>query len=70
MSRPPNILRPIKTNTTFEEDVRAKMNLYLWSPVEGRVPHGAISKFLNGLVRKFFDEHPEIFTNDSLSRNE
>lgn len=55
MPRPPNILRPIRLHTCFPEDLRAQMDLHLFSEVEGRVPHGAYQQFLIGLVKEFFD---------------
>lgn len=54
--RPPNILRPIKLNTSIPEDLRAKLDIYLFSEVEGRIPHGAYAKFIHGLIKDFFDE--------------
>ncbi len=53
MPRPPDILRPIRLTTTFPEDIRAKLDLLLWSDAEGRVPKGAYQKFLLGLI----DDH-------------
>lgn len=55
MPRPQNILRPIRLHTAFPEDIRAKMDLHLFSQVEGRVPHGAYQQFLIRLVREFFE---------------
>jgi hypothetical protein len=53
--RPPNVLRPTKLTTNLPEDIRAKLDLHLFSPVEGRIPHGAYSKFLAERVKEFFD---------------
>lgn len=52
--RRPNIIRPIKLTTTFPEDIRAKLDLHLYSPVEHRVPQGAIQKFLVERVQEYF----------------
>lgn len=52
--RPPNILRPTKLTTYLPEDLRAKLDLHLFSEIEGRVPHGAYSQFLAERVREFF----------------
>lgn len=57
--RPPNILRPTKLTTYLPEDLRAKLELHLFSTVEGRVPHGAYSQFLAERVREFFAPKPE-----------
>lgn len=53
--RPPNIMRPVQLTTTLPEDLRAKLDLHLYSTVEGRVPHGAYSRFLAERIREFFD---------------
>lgn len=60
--RPANILRPTRLTTTLPEDVRAKLDIHLYSTVEGRIPVGAYSKFLSERVREFFEpkavKHP------------
>ena len=53
--RPQNILRPVKLTTYLPEDIRAQLDIHLFSTVEGRVPHGAYSKFLAERVREFFE---------------
>jgi hypothetical protein len=53
--RQPNILRPIKLNTTLPEDIRTKLDLHLWSDVEGRVPKGAYQRFFLDRIREYFD---------------
>lgn len=57
--RPQNILRPVKLTTYLPEDLRAKLDIHLYSEVEGRVPHGAYSAFLADRVREFFASKPE-----------
>lgn len=54
--RPPNVLRPSKLTTYLPEDLRAKLDLYLYSEIEGRVPHGAYARFLAERVKEFFDK--------------
>ncbi len=54
MSRPQNILRPIKLTTTLPEDVHGPLTLHLFSEVEGRVPQGAYQSFLVDRIREFF----------------
>ena len=44
--RPANIIRPSKLTTTLPEDLRAKLDLHLWSELEQRVPVGAYQRFL------------------------
>ena len=58
MARRPNILRPISLHTTFPEDLMAKIDLYLFSKLEGRVPVGARQRFLIERVEEFFTPHP------------
>lgn len=53
--RPPRILRPVKMTIYLPEDVKAKLDLHLFSAIEGRVPHGNYSNFLTERVREFFD---------------
>lgn len=53
--RTPNIQRPIKLTTNLPEDIRARLDLHLFSEVEGRVPKGAYSVFLIDRIRDFFD---------------
>ena len=55
MGKPSNIIRPIALRTTFPEDVRAKLDLHLWSELEGRVPQGAYQRFLIARIREFFE---------------
>jgi hypothetical protein len=51
----PAIDRPIKLTTTIRESLRVRLDLYLYSEVESRVPKGAYQQFLEGLIREFFD---------------
>lgn len=55
MPRRPNIMRPVPLRTTFPEDVRAQLDLHLYSEVEGRVPQGAYQAFLIERIREFFN---------------
>ncbi len=52
MPRPRKTLRPTYLNLALPEDIRARMDLLLFSPLEGRVPHGAYSRFICDLIRK------------------
>jgi hypothetical protein len=49
-----SIIRPVKLTTTFPEDIRLKLDLYLFSQAEQRVPKGAYQTFLLERIRKFF----------------
>jgi len=53
--RKPDILRPIKLTTTLPEDIRAKLDIHLYSPLEDRVPKGAYQQFFIDRIREFFD---------------
>lgn len=54
MSRPYNIIRPTKLTLHLPEDVRAKLDLLLFSSVEGRIPKGAYQKFFIERINEFF----------------
>lgn len=58
--RPAQILRPVALNTFIPEDLKAKMDLHLFSEVEGCVPKGAYSKFLAELLREFFSRATKV----------
>lgn len=58
MPRRPNIIRPSKLTTVLPEDIRAKLDLHLWSELEGRVPQGAYQKFLVERIQEFFSHPP------------
>lgn len=55
MPKPPNIIRPVALRTTLPEDVRARLDLYLLSETEGRVPKGAYQAFFLSRIREFFE---------------
>jgi len=55
MSRQPDVIRPIKLTTTLPEDIRAKLDLYLWSDLEGRIPKSAYQRFFLERIMEFFD---------------
>lgn len=52
----PKILRPTRLHMALPEDVRAKLDLYLYSEVENRVPFGAYQAFFVQRIREFFSE--------------
>lgn len=53
MPRPANIVRPIKLTLSIPEDIRAWLEVHLWSPAEGRVPHGAYTKLIQELLAEY-----------------
>lgn len=54
MSRPPNIIRPRALTLKLPEDVRGRLDLYLFSEVEQRIPVGAYQSFFLSRIREFF----------------
>lgn len=56
MARPKKVQRPVEISISIPEELNLKMRLELWSEVEGRVPHGAISSFVAGLVQEHFNK--------------
>jgi len=53
MPKPPNIIRPVTLGVSLPEDLRAWLDLHLWSEFEGRVPHGAYSKLIQRLLLEY-----------------
>ena len=53
MSRRPNIERPIKLEISLPESLRGRLDLFLWSPTEGRVPKGAYSALIVQLLKDY-----------------
>lgn len=53
MSRAKNPIRPAGKNLQLPSDLVAKVDLALWSDLEGRVPHGAWARLVNGLLQEW-----------------
>lgn len=49
-----NILRSIYLRVPIPEDLRAKLDLHLYSSVEGKVPRGAYMQFISERLSEFF----------------
>lgn len=58
MPRPLKVDRPAKTHIYFPESVMGRLRLQLFSELEGRVPHGAISEFVVQAVREKLERTP------------
>lgn len=56
MSRPKKTVRTIFKNIGIPEDLVAKLELHLYSDVEGRIPLGAQQEFFTQLLRDYFDK--------------
>ena len=54
MPRRPAITPNIRLGTTLPAEIRAKLDLYLFSEVEGRVPKGAYQAFIIERIVEFF----------------
>lgn len=55
MARPKKTIRTVYKNIGLPEDLAAKMELHLYSEVEGRIPFGAQQEFLTKLLQDFFE---------------
>jgi hypothetical protein len=56
MPRRPNVIPHIRLETTIPEDLKTKLDLFLFSPTEGRVPQGAYQRFFCDRIREFFQK--------------
>lgn len=54
MPKPKNAIPSIQLNVALPLDVHTQLSAYLYSDLEGRVPHGAYSRFLVELLRGHF----------------
>jgi hypothetical protein len=55
MPRPPNIIPPTHLRTSLPQDLRARLDLHLWSDSEGRVPVGAYQRLLVALLSDYLN---------------
>lgn len=58
MGRRPKIERPTRLELKLPEMLRTRLDLLLFSTLEGRVPHGAYSVFFEARLREFLDNQP------------
>ncbi len=54
MPRPPSLIPTRKLHTAIPEPDLARLELHLFSELEGRVPHAAYSSFFLERIREFF----------------
>jgi len=52
MPRPKKVIRPVEKSISIPQDLCARIDLLLYSELEGRVPHGAWSRYIQELIRK------------------
>jgi hypothetical protein len=49
------VTRPTKLTMHLPEDIRGRIDLHLFSEVEGCIPKGAYQRFFLMLIKDFFD---------------
>jgi len=54
MARPSKTIRPVRFGCCLPSDLNERLTQHLFSEVEERVPHGAKSTFVEGLIRDYF----------------
>jgi len=55
MVRPTHVMRPASLHIHINAELRRKMDEFLFSSVEGRVPVGAHKGFIEARLRAFFE---------------
>jgi len=59
MSRPKGIIKRMTKNISLPRDIVVRMELELYSEVEGRIPIGAQSALIEGLLREHYAKQDE-----------
>lgn len=54
MPRRPAIIKPVEKKLSLDAELVAKVELMLFSDIEGRVPYGAWAGFIEQLLREHF----------------
>lgn len=57
MPRAKNTVPTLQLNVAIPTDLMAKLELFLYSEVEGKVPHGAKSELIVNLLRNHFTRY-------------
>ena len=55
MPRRPELIPRTRLETKLPEDVRVRLDLFLYSALEQRVPQGAYQRFFLERIREFFE---------------
>jgi hypothetical protein len=55
MGRPRKAIRPVEKNISLPEDLVTRVDLELYSTIDGKVPFGAWQRFIERLVRAELD---------------
>lgn len=58
--RPANIIPSSRLELQIRADMRARLDIHLFSDVEGRVPKGAYAAFFDQRLREFFSEFDKV----------
>ena len=56
MGRPKKTVTPVRFGCCLPQDLNERLDKHLHSEVEGRIPHGAKSHFIEGLMREYFEK--------------
>jgi hypothetical protein len=56
MPRPPRADRPQDKTISLPTSLCGKVDLLLFSPLEGRVPHGAWARYITGLIEQDLEQ--------------
>lgn len=59
MGRPKNVIKSVEKNISIPEDVVCRIDLQLFSELEGRVPHGAWSRLVTKLLRNDLEQRKQ-----------
>ena len=54
MARPSRVIPSVNKNIAIPQDLCARLELELYSELEGRIPFGAQAKFFEQLLREHF----------------
>jgi len=68
VSRQPLITRPTTLHMHIPEGIRARLDLYLHSDLEGRVPKGAYQAFFSERITEFFNQEEFVLPNGEKVR--
>ena len=55
MPRRPDVDRPTQLETSIPTSLRSRLDLHLYSEVEGRIPLGAYKEFFSERIREYFE---------------
>jgi hypothetical protein len=58
MARPKKAIQSVEKNISIDKDIVTRIDLELYSELEGRVPHGAWSRLINNMLRTYINALP------------